>query len=119
LVVTYQGAHASRPADEVDVDSFIAVKSHRAKGKRITTYDVASLSFIEPEEPIESEEEPMVDDEPMDTAEEMIADDGMDIGEAMDSVADTDDESVEVEPMDDSAVEEVVMDITPEQLNLF
>jgi topoisomerase-4 subunit A len=119
LVVTYQGAHASRPADEVDVDSFIAVKSHRAKGKRITTYDVASLSFIEPEEPIESEEEPMVDDEPMDTAEEMITDDGMDIGEAMDSVADTDDESAEVEPMDDPAVEEVVMDITPEQLNLF
>ena len=119
LVVTYQGAHASRPADEVDVDSFIAVKSHRAKGKRITTYDVASLSFIEPEEPIESEEEPMVDDEPMDTAEEMITDDGMDIGEAMDSVADTDDEPAEVEPMDDPAVEEVVMDITPEQLNLF
>jgi hypothetical protein len=49
----------------------------------------------------------------------MITDDGMDIGEAMDSVADTDDESVEVEPMDDTAVEEVVMDITPEQLNLF
>ena len=27
------------------------VKSHRAKGKRLTTYDVAALRFIEPGEP--------------------------------------------------------------------
>ena len=119
LVVTYQGAHASRPADEVDVDSFIAVKSHRAKGKRITTYDVASLSFIEPEEPAEPEDEPMVDDEPMEAVEEVAtADEGLDIGEAMDRVAEANDEPAEV-VVDEPATEEVVMDITPEQLNLF
>jgi topoisomerase-4 subunit A len=59
LQVTYKGAHAARPADEVDVDSFIGVKSHRAKGKRITTYEVDTLRFIEPEEPEEEELEPM------------------------------------------------------------
>ena len=57
LVVTYKGAHASRPADEIDVDEFIGVKSHRAKGKRLSTYDVDKLSFIEPEEPEEQEEQ--------------------------------------------------------------
>ncbi|MFI3302414.1 MAG: DNA gyrase/topoisomerase IV subunit A [Rikenellaceae bacterium] len=49
LVITYGGAHSSRPADEWDVAEFVGVKSHRAKGKRITTYDVSSLHFIEPE----------------------------------------------------------------------
>ncbi len=57
LVVEYQGAHASRPADEIDVAEFVGVKSHRAKGKRITTYDVAKLHFIEPEEVEEIEEQ--------------------------------------------------------------
>ncbi|MFI3305226.1 MAG: DNA gyrase/topoisomerase IV subunit A [Rikenellaceae bacterium] len=49
LRVSYKGAHITRPADEVDVDDFIAIKSHRAKGKRITTMEVADLSFVEPE----------------------------------------------------------------------
>ena len=55
LEITYKGAHASRPADEIDVDEFVGVKSHRAKGKRLTTYDVAALRFIEPELPPEPE----------------------------------------------------------------
>ncbi len=55
LEIAYKGAHASRPADEIDVDEFVGVKSHRAKGKRLTTYEVASLRFIEPELPPEPE----------------------------------------------------------------
>ena len=55
LEIVYKGAHASRPADEIDVDEFVGVKSHRAKGKRLTTYEVASLRFIEPELPPEPE----------------------------------------------------------------
>lgn len=62
LEITYKGAHASRPADEIDVDEFVGVKSHRAKGKRLTTYDVAALRFIEPELPPEPEPEPSDDD---------------------------------------------------------
>ena len=57
LEITYKGAHASRPADLLDVDSFVGVKSHRAKGKRLTTYEVAALRFLEPELPPEPEEE--------------------------------------------------------------
>ena len=55
LEITYKGAHASRPADLIDVDEFVGVKSHRAKGKRLTTYDVAALRMIEPELPPEPE----------------------------------------------------------------
>ena len=51
LEITYGGAHRTRPADLVDVEQFIGVKSHRAKGKRLTTYDVAALRFTEPLRP--------------------------------------------------------------------
>ena len=114
LVVTYKGAQATRPADEIDVDSFIGLKSHRAKGKRITTYDVDTLQFIEPEEP-EVEEDASVD------ADMPESDEPMDIADAMDIVgADADATVVGVVPADDSAKEEIpVMVIDPEQLNLF
>ncbi len=114
LIVTYKGAQATRPADEVDVDSFIGLKSHRAKGKRITTYNVDTLQFIEPEEP-EVEEDASVD------ADMPESDEPMDIADAMDIVgADADAMVVDVVPADDSAKEEIpVMVIDPEQLNLF
>lgn len=49
LRITYKGAHAMRPAEEIDVDEFVGVKSHRAKGKRLTTFEVDTLTFLEPE----------------------------------------------------------------------
>ncbi len=66
LEITYKGAHASRPADVIEVDEFVGVKSHRAKGKRLTTYEVDTLRFIEPdEEEIPDEESiPVKPDEP-------------------------------------------------------
>ncbi len=63
LEITYKGAYASRPADLLDVDEFVGIKSHRAKGKRLTTYDVDKLRFIEPELPPEPESEPDEDEE--------------------------------------------------------
>ncbi len=64
LEISYKGAHATRPNDIVDVDEFIAIKSHRAKGKRITTYEISTLTFIEPEEtePIEELESVAIDE---------------------------------------------------------
>ena len=50
LRITYKGNNATRPADEIVVDEFVGVKSRKAKGKRLTTYDVDTLTFIEPEE---------------------------------------------------------------------
>lgn len=51
LEVFYGGAHKMRPADMVDVEQFIGIKSHRAKGKRLTTYEVASVKFVQPVRP--------------------------------------------------------------------
>lgn len=48
LRVTFAGADAVRPAMEIDVDEFIAVKSIKAKGKRITTWQVDSIEELEP-----------------------------------------------------------------------
>jgi topoisomerase-4 subunit A len=65
LEVTYSGSHAGRPADTVNVEEYIGVKSHKAKGKRITTYEVGTLRFIEPVEPDEPSGDPSGDpDEP-------------------------------------------------------
>ena len=57
LEVVFGGQNESRPTEMVDVDEFIGIKSHRAKGKRITTYEVASVKFIEPELPPVPEDE--------------------------------------------------------------
>ena len=80
LEITFGGQHEQRPTEMVDVDEFIAVKSHRAKGKRLTTYEVATLRFIEPEEPEledeELEDEPLMDEEGMDEGAE---DDALDM----------------------------------------
>ena len=73
LQITYKGAQASRPADMVDVEEFVGVKSCKAKGKRLTTFDVDTLTFIEPEviEPQEPQEESeQVED--VEPAEEII-----------------------------------------------
>ncbi len=48
LEVSYAGAQKNRPAEQFDVDAFIGLKSHRAKGKRLTTFEVGSVSFVEP-----------------------------------------------------------------------
>ena len=125
LVVTYKGAQASRPADEVDVDSFVGVKSHRAKGKRITTYDVASLSFIEPELPevdesVEEGSEVEDTDENINVADATQDAVSVDIGDAMEVTASVDVErdSVVIEPQSED-VEEPAVVIDSEQLNLF
>ena len=61
LEVIYGGAHATKPADIINVAEFIGVKGYKAKGKRVTTYIVEKLRFVpqyfaptpEPEEPTE------------------------------------------------------------------
>lgn len=48
LKITFGGANASRPEEIIDADEFIRVKGCKAKGKRVTTYEVKKLEFIEP-----------------------------------------------------------------------
>ena len=49
LLVTFGGADEVRPPVEIDAEEFIALKSFKAKGKRLTTYTLASVEDITPE----------------------------------------------------------------------
>ncbi len=57
IEVTYGGGDAFREPMVVDATEFIAVKSYRAKGKRLTTYAIGSIVEIEPTE-VEDADEP-------------------------------------------------------------
>lgn len=58
LLVEFGGNDAVRPALEIETEDFIAVKSFKAKGKRISTYEIAGVSELEPTRFPEPEEEP-------------------------------------------------------------
>ena len=61
LQVTYGGADAMRPAEEIDAEQFIAQKSFKAKGKRLTTWKIESIEELEPTR-FPDPEEPSDDD---------------------------------------------------------
>ena len=67
ILVTFGGADAVRPPLEIDAEQFIAVKGYKAKGKRITTYQVERIEELEPlrfpEEPEEPVDNGSTDDE--------------------------------------------------------
>ena len=48
LLVTYGGNDAFRGSEEIDVEQFIAVKGFKAKGKRLTTWQIESIIELEP-----------------------------------------------------------------------
>ena len=59
IQVNYGGADEFRGSEEIDAEQFIAVKGFKAKGKRISTYQIESIVELEPtrfpEEPETSE----------------------------------------------------------------
>ena len=60
IKVTYGGADDFRGSEEIDAEQFIAVKGFKAKGKRISTYQIESIEELEPvrfPEPTESSED--------------------------------------------------------------
>ena len=67
IKVTYGGADEFRGSEEIDAEQFIAVKGYKAKGKRLTTWQIGSIEELEPtrfpEEP-EEPEVPEIQDEP-------------------------------------------------------
>ena len=48
LQVTYGGNDSFRGSEEVDVEQFISVKGFKAKGKRLTTFQLESITELEP-----------------------------------------------------------------------
>lgn len=71
LEVKFGGNDAVRPPLEIDAEEFIGLKSYKAKGKRITTYNLESITELEPTrfpEP-EMEEAPQAEASAEDSAE--------------------------------------------------
>ena len=47
-LIKFGGKHEKRPEEIIDVEQFIGKKGYKAKGKKATTFEVASIQFIEP-----------------------------------------------------------------------
>ena len=59
LYVTFGGKNAGREPETIDVEQFIGQKSFRAKGKKVSSFIIAGVKFIEPlEKEIQPEESP-------------------------------------------------------------
>ena len=48
LQIVYGGIDEFRGSEEIDVEQFISVKGFKAKGKRLTTYQIESITELEP-----------------------------------------------------------------------
>ncbi len=57
LLLTFGGADAFRGTQEVNVNEFAIIKGFKARGKRLTTYYLADLQELEPEETPEEDED--------------------------------------------------------------
>ncbi|MDE7436916.1 MAG: DNA gyrase/topoisomerase IV subunit A [Muribaculaceae bacterium] len=75
LEVKFGGADAVRPALEIETEDFIGVKSFKAKGKRISTYNIAEITELEPTRFPEPAAEPATTETEEETAS---ADSGLD-----------------------------------------
>lgn len=102
LLVTFGGNDATRPAQEIDVEEFIAVKGFKAKGKRITTWEVNKIEELEPTR----FPEPQADERDNDSEEE---------GEGQED-ADANEENLDP---DAGKSQQQVIDEISGQLNLF
>ena len=75
ILVTYGGADALRPQEEIDAENFVGQKSFKAKGKRLTNWAVERIEELEPLRHPEPEEQA---DEPADSAEEELEQENLD-----------------------------------------
>lgn len=83
-------ATSRKPAasEEIDAESFIAVKSYKARGKRVASGEIESLEWLEPLRKEEPEEEPQAEEIPeavpdvileesLETTDESVGEDGL------------------------------------------
>jgi topoisomerase-4 subunit A len=78
LKITFGGKDEKREPEIIDAEEFIGVKGITARGKRLTTYAVKEICFIEPlvkPEDEEPEEEPQAEETPT-SDDEFIPDSG-------------------------------------------
>ena len=64
IKVTYGGSDEFRGSEEIDAEQFITVKGFKAKGKRLSTYQIESIEELEPVRFPEEPEEPDNQEDP-------------------------------------------------------
>lgn len=94
--IVFGGKHAERENEIVDVAEFIGVKSHKARGKRLSNYEIKKVTEIDPLEAEELEEE---------INEELDTDNKAD--DVMDNSSDNSEPDTDVDNSDDSEGEEI------------
>jgi len=82
IEVTFGGHDSFREPMVVDAEEFIAVKSYKAKGKRLTTYEISTVNELEPvrfptqeqqpEDPVEIDPNSEEEKSPTDILDEII-----------------------------------------------
>ena len=87
LLVTMGGNDSFREPIEVDAEEFISVKSFKARGKRVTTNNVAKVEELEPTRFPESEPEPAESEAEVEVPEDDDVKDDFD-GKSQQDVAD-------------------------------
>ncbi len=53
--VKFSGKHKNRPPEQINVEEFIGVKGYKARGKRISTFEIADFEWLKPLKEDESE----------------------------------------------------------------
>lgn len=112
MEIVFGGAYVGRTPESYPTEEFIAVKGIKAKGKRVTTYEVGSIKFLEQvtETPDDTSDGSLSDDESdeasdYDTPDDENSDENDDI--QGDNGADEDESGTdEDEPADEDEVEE-------------
>ena len=61
LQLYFGGKHKNRKEEEIDAESFIAVKGFKAKGKRLSGYEIRKVEEMEPLRIKEKEEEEILE----------------------------------------------------------
>ena len=89
ILVTYGGADALRPQEEIDAESFVGQKSFKAKGKRLTNWAVERIEELEPlrhPDPEEQTEEPEESAEEAQEQEDLDPDKGKSQQQVIDEI---------------------------------
>jgi len=71
--VTMGGDDAQREPFIIDAEEFIGAKTFKAKGRRVTNWQVASITEVEPRQPESTEPEPTEPAEPTDDGQENVS----------------------------------------------
>ena len=86
IKVTYGGVDEFRGSEEVDVEQFISVKGFKAKGKRLSTYQIEGIEELPPTRFPDPPEAPETPDAPNSPEEDLDPDAGKSEQQVIDEI---------------------------------